>query len=120
MHKFIYTILIICLALWGLFAYILFNVSPESLQGVFIFITVLMFAMAFTFSVPIYFFYYKRAPTFSNLRYLYRKSLKWGVFFGASLCGYLLLRILKVDTLVNVGLLLLLVVSVASFLKGRR
>lgn len=120
MHKFIYTILIICLALWGLFAYILFNVSPESFQGILVFIIVLMFAMSFTFSVPIYIFYYKRAPTFSNLRYLYRKSLKWGLFLGAGICGYLLLRILKVDTLVNVGLLVLLVVSIGSFLKGRR
>lgn len=120
MPKFIYTILIFVASFWGIFAFVLFNLAPSTWYNIFIFLMFLCAAFSLTLSIPIYIFYYKKAPEFANLRLVYRKSLKWGVFCGCSVCCYLLLRILRVDTVVNVGLLLLLVVSVGSFLKSHR
>lgn len=104
MPKFLYTIVVASIASWiGFYSY-LTSTSPDTFTDILIFLGILLFALVMTLSLPIYYILHKQAPTFSNLRFLYRKSLKWSLFFSFGLVFLMGLRAYGLDNLVNVTL----------------
>jgi len=91
--------------------------GKTDVNAVLIFLLLLFLALITTLSIPIYYFFHKRAPTFSNLRYLYRKSLKWSTFLSFGLILYMGLRAFNLDTTINT--FLFLVMYVLMFLQMR-
>ncbi len=112
MPKFIYTILIIDVAVWGIIAKFIFGSKPDTIVNIIIFLSLLLVALTLTFSMPIYFYFYRKSPTFTNLRFIFRKSLKYGFYIGLCVCLILVLKFLHVLTVLNAVLFLVLYFSV--------
>ncbi|MFC1756218.1 hypothetical protein ACFLZK_02385 [Patescibacteria group bacterium] len=122
MPKFLYTILFLMVTFWTLLVRHWFLVDPlpdgaRDINAILIFLLLLFLALITTLSLPIYYFFHKQAPTFSNLRFLYRKSLKWSTFFSFGFVLYLGLRAFNLDTTINI--FLFLVMYVLMFLQMR-
>ena len=94
--------------------------APSSFYNIFVFLSLLFVALSFTFSIPIYFFLYKMAPSFTNLKILYRRALRWGTFFSFGVIGTLGLKAFNLINMLNYGLFLILYISVFFSIKGRR
>lgn len=125
MPKFLYTIVFLAAIFWTLLVRQFFFVDPfiESalnVDAVLIFILLLFLALNTTLSLPIYFFFHIKAPTFSNLRFLYRKALKWSTFLSFGVCFYLGLRVFDLDTIINVFLFLVTYVLIFLQLRSSR
>lgn len=126
MPSFLYTIFILVGGLWFWFYYYLTNNSPVDfdnkllIKNVIFMLVLLFLALSVTFSVPVYFYLHKKAPTFTNLRFLYRKSLKWGGFFGFGIAFLLGLRVFELDNIINVALFLFLYFLIFSQLRSKR
>jgi hypothetical protein len=118
MPKFLYTVLIAAVVSWGLFINQFLNTSTEGVGDVALFLVNLFISLSFTFSIILYFFFYKKAPSFTNLKFVYRKSLKWSLYFYY---GILVLIFLKATTLLNIiNLILFLVLYYFLFKILRR
>jgi len=122
MPKFLYTIIFLMVTFWTLLVRHWFLVDPlpdgiTDSNAILIFLLLLFLALITTLSVPIYYFFHKKAPTFSNLRFLYRKSLKWSTFFSFGIVLFLGLRAFNLDTIINI--FLFLVTYVLMFLQLR-
>lgn len=122
MPKFLYTIIFLMVTFWTLLIRQLFLVDPlpsgkTNIDAILVFLLLLFLALVTTLSLPIYFIYHKRAPTFSNLRFLYRKSLRWATFLSFGIVFYLGLRVFDLDTVINI--FLFLVVYTLIFLQLR-
>ena len=120
MPKFIYTIIFLSIVSWiGLYRYI-DTTPPASIDKIIIFLAIMFAAITLTLSLPIYFYYYSKVPTFSNLRFLYRKSFKWALFASFGIVFYLGLKAFDLDNAINVGLFLVLYFLLFSQIRGRR
>ena len=112
MPKFIYTILIFDAAIWGVIAKFMLSNKPDSVVNIAVFLLLLLVALSLTFSMPIYFYFYRKSPTFTNLRFIFRKSLKYGFYIGLCVCLILVLKFFGVLTILNAILFLVLYFSV--------
>ena len=120
MPKFLYTVVLLSVLAWlGIVRYV-FKVPPETFTNIFGFLILLFVAIALTISIPVYFFLHRRAPTFSNLRYLYRKSFKWGAFLSFGITFILGLRAFSLDNGINVFLFVLLYVLLFTQIRTKR
>lgn len=117
MPKFLYTIIFLSLLFWGLFVRHVYNTPPTSLDAVLIFHMLLFLALMLTLSLPIYFYFHLRAPTFSNLRFIYRKSIKWSTYIAFGAVSFLILRAFGLDNIVNLSLFAIM--YVLAFLQMR-
>lgn len=108
MPKFLVTILVFTSVLWVTLVYLLLNTQPSTYTSIFLFIIILFLTLSFTLSIPIYFFLKKRFPRFKEIKLLYRKGLKWGMFISFGIVGTLFLKALNLLNLLNFGLFLLL------------
>jgi len=125
MPKFLYTILFLMITFWTLLMKHWFLVDPipegkTDVNAVLIFLLLLFLALITTLSIPIYYFFHKKAPTFSNLRYLYRKSLKWSTFFSFGVVLYMGLRAFNLDTAINTFLFLVMYILMFLQLRSSR
>jgi len=102
---------------WALFAKHVFYVEPNSLDAILIFHLLLFLALMSTLSLPFYFYFHVRAPTFSNLRFLYRKSIKWSTYLAFGIVSFMILRAFNLDNIVNITLFLIM--YVLAFLQMR-
>ena len=109
--KFLYTIIGITILFWYLWIKKLLDSKPNSQLNIATFLIILFVALALTLSLILYFYFHKKAKNFSNLRFLYRKGLKWGTFFSFGIVGYLAMRAFNIDTLLNTGLFLTLYIA---------
>lgn len=112
MPKFIYTILIFDVAVWGIIVKFVFDNKPDLIANVSLFLILLLIALSLTFSIPIYFYFYKKSPTFTNLRFIFRKSLKYGFYIGLCVCLLFVLKFLHVLTVLNAFLFVVLYFTV--------
>ncbi len=80
----------------------------------------LFLALMTTLSLPIYFYFHAKAPTFSNLRFLYRKSIKWSTYLAFGVVLYMGLRAFDLDNIVNVSLFLIMYVLMYLQLRSKR
>jgi hypothetical protein len=117
MPKFLYTIIVLSTVFWALFVRHVYYTEPDSLERVLIFLLLLFLALMSTLSLPIYFYFHAKAPTFSNLRFLYRKSIKWSTYIALGVVFYLGLDAFNLDNIVNVTLFL--IVYILAFLQMR-
>ena len=121
MPKFIYTILIIDAVVWGIVAKFMFGSKPDSAVNFSVFLILFLVALTLTFSMPIYFYLYRKSPTFTNLRFIFRKSLKYGFYIGLCVCLILVLKFLHILTVLNAVLFLVLYFSVLyNFTRNAR
>lgn len=115
-----YTIIVLALVLWGICLHVLFSVAPGSVSGKFTFLIPLFLALTATISIPMYFFFFNKAPTFTNLKLLYRRSLKWALFFSFGLSVIVGLKIFGVFTIINVILFCILYFAVYMQLRSSK
>ncbi|MFZ2664372.1 MAG: hypothetical protein WAX66_03350 [Patescibacteria group bacterium] len=120
MPKFIKFIGVLTIFLWSLFITLVLTTLPNSYTNIFMFLAVLFLCLGFTLSLPFYFIYIKKYPNFINLKLLYRKGLKWGMFVSFGITGLLFLKALNLINLLNTGLLGLLWIGIFFQIKGKR
>ena len=120
MPKFIYTVIVLTLFSWlGLYRFLI-TTEPESLFRIITFFIIAFCVLSLTASLPVYFYYHARAPSFSNLKFLYRKGLKWSGYFSFGVIFLAALWVFELMNVVNVGLFLILYVLIFTQIKGRR
>lgn len=120
MPKFIKFIAVVTVLLWGWLTFLINKTMPSSYTSIFLFLSVLFLALSFSFSFPFYVIYKKRLPNFTNLKLLYRKSLKWGMFISFGVVGIAFLKALNLINLLNAGLFALLWVGIFFQIKGKK
>jgi len=118
MPKFLYTIIVLALILWIWCIRVLSTVPPDSLTNILQFLISFFMALALTLSIPAYFFFYKKAPTFTNLKQLYRRSLKWSVFLAFGFTAVVGLK--AFGSLTPLNLLLFVILYYAMFAQLKR
>ncbi|OGC47866.1 hypothetical protein A2886_03320 [candidate division WWE3 bacterium RIFCSPHIGHO2_01_FULL_42_13] len=118
MPKFLYTVLVFAALLWWALLRILVGKAPDNAWVILLFLLVLLITLTLTLSLPLYLLFHKRAPEFANLRFLYRKSLKWSVLLGFFVTGILGLRAFNLGSTLNIILFSLLCV-VLGFQLGK-
>ncbi len=119
MPKFMYTIFVISGVAWLSFYRFITHIPPDSYFRIVLFNVLLILSLTLTFSIPIYFYFHYKAPTFTNLRFLYRKSLRWSLFFAAGIVFVVVLKIFELDTPLNLILFGLFYVLLYMQLKPR-
>jgi len=120
MPKFIKFPIVVNVFLWALWIYLLLGTSPGSYKPIFLFLGVLFLALGLTLSFPFYFIYHKKLSNFTNLKLLYRRGLKWGMFISFGVAGFGFLRALNLVNLLNAGLFGLLYLGIFIQLRGWR
>jgi hypothetical protein len=120
MPKFLYTVILLACGLWYWFYGIITQTSPDSTTQIVKFLVVTGFALTFTLSIPIYFLIRRKNPEFSNIRFQYRKALKWAGVISSGVIAYLALRAFDVATIINTLLLLVFYAMILLQLRGRR
>lgn len=120
MPKFLITITTLVVILWGILVYLILGTQPNNYTSIFLFLIVLFLTLSFTFSIPIYFFLRKKLPKFEYIKLLYRKGLKWGMFFSLGIMGGLFLKALNLLNLLNFGLFLLLYIGIFYQTVGKK
>lgn len=108
MPGFIYTIIFFTIALWSGLLYIGNKIAPDTLQNIFVFLAFMYLTLGVTISLPIYFLLHRKAATYTNLRKIYRNSLKWSFFVSFGIVGTLGLKAFDLINPLNYGLFLLL------------
>ncbi len=120
MPKFIYTIIFLSILSWfGLYRYV-DTTPPASIDKIIIFLGVMFIAVTLTLSLPVYFYFHAKVPTFSNLRFLYRKSFKWALFTSFGIVFFLGLKAFALDNTLNIILFLVLYFLLFSQVRSKR
>lgn len=120
MPKFLYTIFLLAFTLWVSWFRILLYTTPNSALNIFTFLFLFFASITITTSIIFYFFSYKKAPDFTNLRLMYRKTLKWSSLTGFIITGLMGFRAFELFTPINVALFLLLCAMIAVQIRGPR
>ncbi|MBP7927792.1 hypothetical protein KAZ57_01455 [Patescibacteria group bacterium] len=120
MPKFVITILLFAAILWYGVFFSLTKTQPDSFNSIIGFLLRLFLALSLTLSLPVYFYLHKKAPTFSNLRHLYRKSIKWSMYVSFGAVFVLGLRAFNLGSWLNIGLFLVFYFLMYGYLKGPR
>ncbi|MFC1622094.1 hypothetical protein ACFL13_01780 [Patescibacteria group bacterium] len=120
MPKFLYTILFLAFISWYAFISYTLGYSPDGLFRILTFLLLIFLSLSLTFSIPFYYLFHKRAPTFTNLKFLYRKGLRWGGFLSFGIVAILGFRAFDLFNPVNLGLFVLLYFLVFLQIKGKR
>lgn len=112
MPKFIYTIAISTVVSWyGIYIFIKNN-EPDGVITIAVFLLLLFSSLLLFLSIPFYYFFHSRAPSFSNLRYLYRKSVKWASFLSFSTVFMLGLKMFGLASWINTILFIIIMIIV--------
>lgn len=119
MPKFLYTVIFLNIISWGTWAYRLINTKPDSTFNILIFLATFFTSLSLTLSLPIYLYFHKKAPNFTNVRFLYRKSLKWSLFFSSGILLLLTLKAFGVMNTLNAGLLIIIYITVFMHFKKK-
>lgn len=116
MPKFIYTVIILNVVSWALWLYCLFNLSPQKVINVIIFLFLLLVSLALTFSVLIYRSAYNKSrlkiPTDKTL---YRHSFNLSFNICLFVVSCLGLKAFGLLSVLNFLLLLVLLVLFSNF-----
>lgn len=120
MPKFLYTVIIAAVIMWAVILKFMDSFEPVGVAAISVFELLLLITLTLTFSIPVFSVLYKRAPMHTNLRPLFRKSLKWAVFFASGIALAVLLKIAGVLTYLNLILLTLLYFVLFRKLMSKR
>lgn len=121
MPKFLYTVVTFAAITWWVLIKIVTKYPPEGNLLILGVLLLVFLAIASTVSIPGYFFFKRKAPDFTNLRVLYRRSLKVSFVAAGCITGFLVLRAFALDTALNLTLFLILcVMIVLHFFSNKR
>lgn len=121
MPKFLYTIVTFAAITWWILIKIVTKYPPEGNLLILGVLLLVFLAITSTISIPGYFFFKQKAPDFTNLRVLYRRSFKVAVITSGCITGFLTLRAFALDTALNLTLFLILcVMIVLHFFSSKR
>ncbi|MFA6981511.1 MAG: hypothetical protein WC243_00580 [Patescibacteria group bacterium] len=104
MPPFLFTVILIALALWGGLVKYLFSTAPSGIGSIIIPLALLLFAVSFTLSIPMYFHLNKKSKNLLKHRQIFRKSLKIGFIIGIGITMFLALNAFELLTALNVAL----------------
>lgn len=120
MPKFLYTIIALAIISWVYWVNLLTQSAPDSRVKIVQFLISLGIALSFTLSLAVFVILIKKSPNFTNMKYLYRKSLKISVTIASGIILYLGLRAYSLANILNTLLLLGIYVIVLSNTLRRR
>jgi len=119
MPKFIYTITFVSVLLWVLVVWLINHFVPDNFLIIFMFLGIIFCALSVTLSLPLYVYFHKKATSLTNLKLIYRRSIKWGVFLAIGITGTLFFKAFDLINIFNYGLFLLLYAFLFSWFKSR-
>ena len=120
MPKFLYTILVFAaLTWWGLISLLTKN-PPEGTTLILSVLVLIFITLTATLSIPGYFISQSKAPEFTNLRVIYRRSLRVSLVLSSCIVGFLGLRAFALDTALNLTLYLILCVMIVLHFLSKR
>lgn len=114
-----YTVLLATTFLWYGIYRVLTQQTPESTSIVLLFLGLLFFAIILTLSIPLYFILLKKAPRFTELREIYRKSIKISGYISLGIIILLGLNILELLNIITLALFTMLYVTGALSVKKK-
>jgi hypothetical protein len=120
MPKFLYSIIFIVGLMWWYLIRTVITTKPEGATSIMFFLSVLLVSLGLTLSFPFYFYFYQKAQTYTNLRMVYRRALKWGFYLSIGVVFVLGMRALHVFSLINLALFLVLYFAIFLQIKGKR
>ena len=119
MPKFIYTITFVSVLLWVLVVWLINHFVPDNFLIIFMFLGIIFCALSVSLSLPLYGYFHKKATSLTNLKLIYRRSIKWGVFLAIGITGTLFFKAFDLINIFNYGLFLLLYAFLFSWFKSR-
>jgi energy-coupling factor transporter transmembrane protein EcfT len=119
MPAFLYTVMVLCAALFGLSVFYLFRIPPNDLYKIIGFLFILFVFLAHLFSIPFYFISSKRIK-FLDVKHIYRRSFRWGALSSLLVVGLLGLKAFDLINPINLGLLALFLLALFIKFKGKR
>ncbi|MFZ5424463.1 MAG: hypothetical protein ACOZAO_01565 [Patescibacteria group bacterium] len=120
MPKFFYTVVLLTAGLWIVLARILAIHPPENNKIIATVLALIFVTMSFTISIAIYIFKHKKAPQYSNLRKIYRKSFIWAAFISLGITALFAFRAFSIVNSLNIVLFILLYFSIYAYIKSLR
>jgi hypothetical protein len=120
MPKFMVSIIVFLVILWGALFYVLFMVPPDSYFHISLFFIIFFFAFSLLLSIPLYLWQCKRSKDFVQKNIIYKKALKRGFFGSFMFTGALFLKAFNLLSLLNGGLFMLLCVGIFYQLYNKR
>lgn len=120
MPKFVRTVAVLTVLMWGVLAFIVFYIPSDTYLNILSFLAILYIALHGTLSIPFYLIYKKRLPNFTDQRLLYRMGTKWSAFLSFIVIGILFLKAFHLINLLNAGLFALLCIGILFQVKGRK
>jgi hypothetical protein len=120
MPKFLYSIILALAILWWFIIKTITTTPPEGAGHILTFLIVFFITLALTLSLPFYFYFYGEAQTYTNLRMVYRRAFKWGVYISVGVVFIMGMRAFKVFSILNLGLFLVLYFAIFLQIKGKR
>lgn len=119
MPAFLYTVIVLCVALFGLSVFYLFKIPPNDLYKIIGFLFILFVFLAHLFSIPFYLFSVRRIKLL-DVRHIYRRSFRWGALSSLLVVGLLGLKAFDLINPINLGLLALFLAALFIKFKGKR
>ena len=119
MPKSIFTMMVLDALIWYFWIRALFNTKYEGTADILKFLLLLFLALGLGLSVPLYFYFFKKAPDFTNLRLLYRRSIKWGFYLSFGVVFVAGLKAFEILNIINMILFAVLYVAMFHQIKGR-
>lgn len=120
MPKFLYTVIIFSVLFWVLGIRQIIYHKPDSFTNIFGFLFFLFWALSGTLSIIFYWIFYLKAPQYSTLKNLYRRGVKYSLFFASGVVALLALKAFGLWTLLNLVLFIILYMAVYMQLRSRR
>jgi hypothetical protein len=112
MPKFLYSVIASMIIFWVLAVRFITLNSPNTPKNILSFLALFLVALCFTLSLVIYYFLYKKAATYTDLKSLYRKGLKWGFIYSLGIVGLMFLKAFQFLNIVTGILYLVLYFSI--------
>ena len=120
MPKFLYTTIILSIISWSYLFYSFYNIPPNNNFVILRTIFTLATALALTLSFPIYIILKKRAIEFTETKIVYRSALKYAAFLTTLPTAILLLNSFRLNTNLNLFLVIFLWGIASYFLIKRK
>lgn len=119
MPRFLVTVITLILLSGSGLAYVIFYKSPEQTYNLMLFFTLFFVFLLLVTSLPTYWYMYKKAPKLTELRILYRKSLRPAFFIASYVTILGVLRVLHAFNALNLLLLSVLTFTLIKLTKPK-
>ena len=101
MPKFLWTVIVLTASILAALILTISKTSPENTKNIAFFLIELFLFLTLLFSFIFYIVNYKRAPKYSDLRNIYRASIKPSLFLSTFITGTAVMKVAKALTPLN-------------------